>query len=97
MTVVQRRSDKVDSDPYYDLDGAAAQRERSEHTRRRVLWRVVVGLAAVLLVLILARLPSVDSSTLVRGYGQPFLFGSLVVIAVACVLIFASSRRRASA
>ena len=90
MQVMQMRSDP---DPYYDLDGAAAKRERTERVRRRTLWRAVLGLSAMLLLLMLARLPQIDASSLVRGNGQALLLASLAVDAFACLLIFAKTRR----
>jgi hypothetical protein len=81
-------------DPYWDVDGRAA---RNGRRRRRFVGSIVVVLSAIILALILARLPSVDATAFVSGPSRPVLLTSLAGDVVACWLIFAreSHRRRA--
>lgn len=81
-------------DPYWDLDGRAARKERRH--RRLVAFTVVV-LAAAILALVMLRLESLDMTRLLSGPQIGVVVTSLAADAVACCLIFASaSRRRAS-
>jgi hypothetical protein len=87
MRVLSRRRD-----PWWDLDGRSARRER---TNRRVLGFVVVVLAATLLALILARLPAVDVHELVTGPRRTVIVGVLLADVAACLLLVAGRMREA--
>jgi DNA-binding transcriptional LysR family regulator len=82
------------SDPYWDLDGRAA---RDARRQQRFVGSIVVVLSAVILALIVARLPSVDATALVSGPSRPVVLISLAVDAMACCLIFARDSRRGRA
>jgi hypothetical protein len=95
MPVLRRGSSPAGSDPYfYDLDGAAARRERAERGRRKTAWRAVLALSVALLALILARLSIVDAHQLVGGEGQHLRLASLLADVLACVMVFAGAPRR---
>ena len=81
-------------DPYWDLDGRAARKERRH---RRLVAITVVVLAAAILALLMLRLGSLDTTRFLSGPQIVVGVTSLAADAVACCLIFASaSRRRAS-
>jgi len=81
-------------DPYWDLDGRAARYARRQ---QRFVGSIVVMLSAVILALIIARLPSVDATALVSGPSRLVVLTSLAVDAMACSLIFARDSRRGRA
>ena len=81
-------------DPYWDLDGSVAQRERRQRARHRANERLVMLLASTLLVLMLARLADIDARDLAYGSGQPVLVMSLGADAVACLLVLVHETRR---
>jgi DNA-binding transcriptional LysR family regulator len=82
------------SDPYWDLDGRAA---RDARRQQRIVGSIIVILSAVILALIVARLPAVDAAALVTGPSRPLVLTSLAVDVMACCLIFARDSRRGRA
>jgi hypothetical protein len=88
-----RLSRPRERDPYWDLDGFVARRERSQTARLHAIERLVMLLAATLLVLILAHLPEVNARDLVHGTGQPVLVTSLTADVVACMLVLVHQLR----
>ena len=78
-------------DPNWGLQGRAA--ERSRHTQR-MARRAIYLLSAIILGLVLARLPSVDAGQLVTGPTRPVLFGSLGANTLSCCMIFVYQGRR---
>jgi hypothetical protein len=74
-------------DPYWDTDGAGAQRLRA---KRRVVRIAVWFVVLLVLAFVVSRLPSVDPSYLVHGEGRPVmaaamlgLLGSAAILALA--------------
>jgi len=78
-------------DPYWDLDGRAARKERRH---RRLVTLTVVVLAAAVLALVMLRLESMDTTRFLSGPQIVVAVASLATDAVACCLIFASASRR---
>jgi hypothetical protein len=83
-SIVQRRHD-----PYWDLDGAGAQRLR---TRQRVVRAAAWLVILLALAFVATRLPSIDPEFLLRGEGRPVmaaalfgLLGSATILALARV------------
>ena len=71
-------------DPYWDLDGAGAQHDRTRQRLIRVAtWLVIIAILAV----VLTRLPSLDPEFLLRGEGRPLLAGGLMTILGAAALL----------
>jgi len=71
-------------DPYWDIDGSGARRER---TKRRLLRYVMwVALLAVLAVA-LTRLPAIDPEFLLSGDGRPVLGAALLTLVGAAGLL----------
>ena len=74
-------------DPYWDLDGANAQRHR---TRQRVVRAAAWFVILVALGFMATRMPSIDPDFLLRGEGRPVmaaalfgLLGSAAILALA--------------
>ncbi|MEA2518041.1 MAG: hypothetical protein QOF49_121 [Chloroflexota bacterium] len=71
-------------DPFWDLDGAGAQRVRKQRRAARYLtWLIamlVVGLVAT-------RLPSIDAQFLISGAGRPILGGAILALLAASILL----------
>ncbi|HEY3522894.1 MAG TPA: hypothetical protein VGK63_04265 [Candidatus Limnocylindrales bacterium] len=80
-------------DPFWDLDGRSARRER---VLRRMLVVVVAALAATLLAMILGRLTSVDAHALMTGY-RTALIGALLADVAACLLLVVGRLREPTA
>ena len=78
-------------DPYWDLDGRAARKERRH---RRLVASTVVVLAVAILALVMLRLGSRDTTTFLSGPQSAVIVTSLAADTVACCLIFASASRR---
>jgi hypothetical protein len=78
-------------DPYWGLDGPAA---RSSRRRHRFTASLVILLSGAILILILARLPSVNAATLLTGPSRLLVLASLAGDTVACCLVFARDLRR---
>ena len=76
-------------DPYWDVDGAGAQRLRTKQRLvRAAAWLVIL----VVLGFMATRLPSIDPEFLLRGEGRPVmaaalfgLLGSAAILALARV------------
>jgi hypothetical protein len=76
-------------DPYWDVDGAGAQRLRTRHRLvRAAAWLVILGVLGFMA----TRLPSIDPEFLLRGEGRPVmaaalfgLLGSAAILALARV------------
>jgi hypothetical protein len=62
--------------------------------QRRLVASIVVVLSAVILALILVRLPAVDATTLLTGPSRPLVLTSLVGDVATCCLIFARELQR---
>jgi hypothetical protein len=78
------------------MDGRSARRSR---VRRRVVRRALLVLVAVVAVAIAIRLPAVDATEIITGYGRPILAGAILAVLAASVLlglarIRVASRRR---
>ena len=74
-------------DPYWDTDGAGAQRLRA---KRRLVRIAVWFVALLVLAVAVSNLPSIDPAYLVRGEGRPVmaaamlgLLGSAAILALA--------------
>jgi hypothetical protein len=76
-------------DPYWDVDGAGAQRHRTKQRFvRAAAWLVIL----LVLGFMATRLPSIDPEFLLRGEGRPVmaaalfgLLGSAAILALARV------------
>ena len=61
-------------DPYWDVDGANAQRHRTKQRLvRAVAWCVIL----LALAFMASRLPSIDPEFLLRGEGRPVMAAAL--------------------
>ncbi len=76
-------------DPYWDLDGRSARRER---ILRRVLVLIVAILAAALLAMTIGRLTTIDAHALMTGH-RTALIGALLADVAACLLLVAGRLR----
>jgi hypothetical protein len=80
-------------DPFWDLDGAGARRQRTQRRLTRyVVWLVVLAALAV----VLTRLPAIDPEFLVQGGGRPILAGALLTLLGAAALLALARVRHVS-
>jgi hypothetical protein len=71
-------------DPFWDMDGAGAQRVRKQRRFARYLtWLIAV----LVLALVATKLPSVDAQFLISGPGRPILGGAILALLAASVLL----------
>ena len=71
-------------DPYWDVDGAGARRQRAKaRLVRFAAWIVALAVLAVAL----THLPSIDPEYLVRGDGRPIFAGALLTLLGAAALL----------
>ena len=77
-------------DPYWDLDGANAQRHRiKQRVVRAVAWFVIL----LALAFMATRLPSIDPEFLLRGEGRPVMAAALFgLLGAAAILALARIR-----
>jgi len=77
-------------DPYWDLDGANAQRHRTkQRIVRTTAWLVIL----VALGFMATRLPSIDPDFLLRGEGRPVMAAALFgLLGAAAILALARIR-----
>jgi hypothetical protein len=81
-------------DPFWDLDGSAARRSR---TQRRFLRVGLVILAAMFIAVVVARLPSFDPQLITtNGSLRPVLAVALLLLLMSCVLVAAARIRTTS-
>jgi flagellar biogenesis protein FliO len=81
-------------DPFWDLDGAAARRSRSQ---RRFLNLGLALLAVLFLGFVVARLPAFDAQVLTTsGSLRPVLAIALLALLASCVLVGAARIRMTS-
>lgn len=80
-------------DPFWDMDGKNARQSR---LRRRIVRRASLILVALVAVAIAARLPSVDATELIAGYGKPILAAAIFAVLAASVLLGLARIRIAS-
>jgi hypothetical protein len=67
-------------DPYWDMDGAGARRQRLQRRAVRLaIWALILTALAVAA----TRLPAIDPEFLIHGEGRPILAGSLLTILAA--------------
>jgi hypothetical protein len=71
-------------DPYWDMDGAGAQRMRAN--RRVVRYGAWLG-ALLVLAVVLTQLPAIDPEYLIHGGGRPILAASVMTLLGAAVLL----------
>jgi hypothetical protein len=77
-------------DPYWDLDGANAQRQR---TKQRVVRAVAWCVILLALVFMATRLPTIDPEFLLRGEGRPVMAAALFgLLGAAAILALARVR-----
>jgi hypothetical protein len=78
-------------DPYWEVDGAGARRQRTKQRLvRYVAWLLIVAVFAVAA----SNLPSIDPEYLIRGEGRPFLAGAMLgLLGAAALLALARIRR----
>lgn len=80
-------------DPYWDMDGAGARRQRFQRRFVRFLtWVLIV----VILAFAATRLPAIDPEYLVRGDGRPILAGALLTILASATLLALARIRNVS-
>jgi hypothetical protein len=71
-------------DPYWDMDGAGAQRVRTkQRVVRLAIWVVLVAVFAFAA----TRLPAIDPDYLIHGDGRPLLAGALLTLLGAAALL----------
>ena len=71
-------------DPYWDMDGAGARRQRFQRRFVRfITWTLIV----IVLAFAATRLPAIDPEYLVRGDGRPILGGALLLILGSAALL----------
>ena len=64
-------------DPYWDMDGKGARRQRAKQRLvRYVAWIVLLAVFAIAA----ANLPAVDPEYLLRGEGRPLMAGALLTL-----------------
>jgi hypothetical protein len=81
-------------DPFWDLDGKAARRSR---TQRRFLRAGLVVLAAMFVALVVARLPAFDPQLITtNGSLRPVLAAALLLLLISCILVAAARIRTTS-
>ena len=92
---MQRPSRNVSRhDPFWDLDGSAARRSR---TQRRFLRLGLVVLAVLFIAVVVARLPAFDPQLVTtNGSLRPVLAVALLLLLMSCVLVAAARLRTAS-
>jgi hypothetical protein len=73
-----------DHDPFWDMDGKQARHSR---LRRRVVRRALLILVVLIAVAIAARLPAVDATEVITGYGRPILAGAIFAVLGVSVLL----------
>ena len=71
-------------DPYWGMDGPTASHAR---LRRTIVRRAGLLLLALVVVGIATRLPAIDATAIVTGYGKPILAGAIVAVLGAAVLL----------
>jgi hypothetical protein len=82
-------------DPFWDLDGSAARRSRSQRTFLRV---GLVVLGVLFLGVLVARLPAFDPQLITtNGSLRPILAVALLALMASCVLIAAARLQSRSA
>ena len=80
-------------DPYWDMDGAGARRQRFQRRFVRLLtWTLML----VVLAFAATRLPAIDPDYLVRGDGRPILAGALLTILASAALLALARIRHVS-
>jgi hypothetical protein len=78
-------------DPYWDLDGANAQRHR---TKQRVVRAAAWFVILLALGFMATRLPSIDPEFLLRGEGRPVMAAALFgLLGAAAILALARIRK----
>lgn len=89
---MQRPSRDVNRhDPFWDLDGSAARRSR---TQRRFLRVGLVVLAVLFIAVVVARLPTFDPQLVTtNGSLRPVLAVALLLLLMSCVLVAAARLR----
>jgi len=80
-------------DPYWDMDGKGARRQR---TKQRLVRYVTWVLILVIFALAAANLPRIDPEYLVRGDGRPLMAGALLTLLGAAALLALARIRRSS-
>ena len=80
-------------DPYWDMDGAGARRQRLQ---RRFVRFLTWALILVILAFGTTRLPAIDPEFLVRGDGRPILAGALGAILGSAALLALARIRNVS-
>ena len=71
-------------DPYWDVDGAGARRDR---TRRRLSRYAIWVVALAVLTMALSQVPRIDPDYLIHGDGRPIFAGALLTLLAAAVLL----------
>ena len=80
-------------DPYWDMDGKRARRQRAKQRLvRYVAWIVLLAVFAIAA----ANLPAVDPEYLLRGEGRPLMAGALLTLLGAAALLALARIRRSS-
>ncbi len=80
-------------DPYWDMDGAGARRQRA---KRRIVRFVTWILALAVVAVASLHLPSIDPEYLVHGEGRPVMAAALLgLLGSAAILALARIRHSA--
>lgn len=77
-------------DPFWD-DGRGARRAR---TQRRVVRFGVLLIGAIVMAVLLTRLPAVDPTFLASDSGRPIVGGVLLALLASCILVGLAKMRQ---
>jgi hypothetical protein len=80
-------------DPFWDLDGKGARRSR---LRRKLSRAVVLVIAAIVVGLLVTRLPAVDPAFLMTGDGRPILAAAIFTLLGSTILLGLARLRHAA-
>lgn len=80
-------------DPFWD-DGRGARRAR---TQRRIVRLGVLLIGAIVLGVVVTRLPAIDPTFVTGDSGRPFLGGALLALLASCILVGLSRMARPDA
>jgi hypothetical protein len=78
-------------DPYWDMDGKSARRAR---LRRKFVRYSTMVIGALLIAVVVTRLPAIDPQFFLTPEGRPFMAGALFALLGSTILIGLAWMRR---
>ena len=78
-------------DPYWDMDGKSARRTR---LRRKFVRYSTMLIGALLIAVVVTRLPAIDPQFFLSPEGRPFMAGALFALLGSTILIGLAWMRR---